>query len=159
MIGFLNFDFRVLICRSATAIWGYKLNEHDMKARTKRFALDVIRLVGTLPKTTEGKAIGNQWVRSGSSVGANYRAACRGTSKADFVSRLGIVEEEADESLLVGNHYRRGNSTRNACGTAAQGSKRDNCNRGGITEDCRRLKMRLSQTHKSTIKTLKSEML
>lgn len=69
-----------------------------MKQRTKRFALDVIRLVAQLPKTTEGRAIGNQLVRSGTSVGANYRAACRGKSKADFVAKLGIVEEEADES-------------------------------------------------------------
>jgi four helix bundle protein len=69
-----------------------------MKQRTKRFALEVIRLVATLPKTTEGRTIGSQLVRSGSSVGANYRAACRGKSRADFISKLGIVEEEADES-------------------------------------------------------------
>jgi four helix bundle protein len=74
------------------------VNEIDMKLRTKRFALDVIRLVAELPRNTEGRAIGNQLVRSGTSVGANYRAACRGKSKADFVSKLGIVEEEADES-------------------------------------------------------------
>ena len=69
-----------------------------MKLRTKRFALEVIRLVAELPKTVEGRAIGSQLVRSGTSVGANYRAACRGKSKADFVAKLGIVEEEADES-------------------------------------------------------------
>ena len=69
-----------------------------MKRRTKRFALDVIQLVSTLPKTTEGRVVGNQLIRSGTSVGANYRAACRGKSKADFISKLGIVEEEADES-------------------------------------------------------------
>jgi len=74
------------------------VNELDMKMRTKRFALDVIRLVARLPKTTEARAIGNQLVRSGTSVGANYRAACRGKSKADFISKLGIVEEEADET-------------------------------------------------------------
>jgi four helix bundle protein len=74
------------------------LNEKEMKQRTKRFALDVIRLVAELPKTVEGRAIGGQVVRSGTSVGANYRAACRGKSKADFVAKLGIVEEEADES-------------------------------------------------------------
>jgi four helix bundle protein len=85
------------------------LNEIDMKLRTKRFALETIRLVVTLPKTLEGRAIGSQLVRSGSSVGANYRAACRGKSKADFISKLGIVEEEADEScywleiLIEGN--------------------------------------------------------
>jgi four helix bundle protein len=80
-----------------------------MKLRTKRFALEIIRLVASLPKTLEGRAIGSQLVRSGSSVGANYRAACRGKSKADFISKLGIVEEEADEScywleiLIEGN--------------------------------------------------------
>ena len=76
------------------------MNERDMKERTKRFALDVIRLVARLPKTTEARAIGNQLIRSGTSVGANYRAACRGKSKADFIAKLGIVEEEADESLF-----------------------------------------------------------
>ena len=69
-----------------------------MKLRTKRFALEIIRLVATLPKTPEGRVVGNQLIRSGTSVGANYRAACRGKSKADFISKLGIVEEEADES-------------------------------------------------------------
>ena len=74
------------------------MNEADMKKRTKRFALDLIRLVSELPKSVEGRAIGGQLVGSGTSVGANYRAACRGKSKADFIAKLGIVEEEADES-------------------------------------------------------------
>ena len=74
------------------------MNEADMKLRTKRFALDVIELVSKLPKTTEGRVVGYQLIRSGTSVGANYRAACRAKSKADFISKLGIVEEEADES-------------------------------------------------------------
>ena len=74
------------------------MNETDMKRRTKRFALDVIQLVSKLPKTTEGRVVGNQLIRSGTSVGANYRAACRGKSKADFIAKLGIAEEEADES-------------------------------------------------------------
>jgi four helix bundle protein len=69
-----------------------------MKLRTKRFALEIIRIVATLPKTIEGRVVGNQLIRSGTSVGANYRAACRGKSKADFISKLGTVEEEADES-------------------------------------------------------------
>lgn len=69
-----------------------------MKLRTKRFAIDVIRLVAELPCTIEGRAIGSQLVRSGTSIGANYRAACRGKSKADFIAKLGIVEEESDES-------------------------------------------------------------
>ncbi len=74
------------------------MNEIDMKQRTKRFALDIIRLVAQLPKTTEGRIVGGQLIRCATSVGANYRAACRGKSKADFISKLGIVEEEADES-------------------------------------------------------------
>ena len=57
-----------------------------------------MRLVAALPKTPEGRAIAGQLVRAGTSVGSNYRAACRGRSKLEFVARLGIVEEEADES-------------------------------------------------------------
>src|ERR1700757_2051484 len=74
------------------------MNKTELKQRTKQFALRVIKLVGALPKTLEGRAIGGQLVRSGLSVGANYRAACRGRSKAEFVAKLGTVEEEADES-------------------------------------------------------------
>ena len=87
------FDLRV--CDSFK---GIIVNETDMKLRTKRFALDVIQLVSKLPKTTEGRGLGNQLIRSGTSVGANYHAACRAKSKADFISKLGTVEEEADES-------------------------------------------------------------
>jgi four helix bundle protein len=74
------------------------MNETELKNRTKQFALRVIKLVVALPKTMEGRAFGNQLVRSGTSVGANYRAACRGRSKAEFIAKLGTVEEEADES-------------------------------------------------------------
>ena len=74
------------------------MTEDELKQRTKRFALRVIRLVRALPKTSEGRAIGNQLMRAGTSVGANYRAACRARSRADFASKLAIVEEEADES-------------------------------------------------------------
>ncbi len=73
------------------------MNEDDLKRRTKQFALRVIKLVDALPKTTAGRAIGGQLVRAGTSVGANYRAACRGRSRADFIAKLGVVEEEADE--------------------------------------------------------------
>ncbi|PYS82253.1 MAG: four helix bundle protein [Acidobacteria bacterium] len=76
------------------------MDEKELKERTKRFSLRVIKLVGALPKTTEGRATGNQLIRSGTSVGANYRAACRGRSKPDFIAKLGIVEEEADESAF-----------------------------------------------------------
>lgn len=76
------------------------MNERELKDRTKQFALRVIRLVAALPKTIEGKAIGRQLVSSGTSVGANYRSACRGRSRAEFVAKLGIVAEEADESAF-----------------------------------------------------------
>jgi four helix bundle protein len=75
------------------------MNSEDLKKRTKLFAVDVIRLVESLPKTKTGNVIGNQLIRSGTSVGANYRAACRAKSKADFINKLKIVEEEADESI------------------------------------------------------------
>jgi len=74
------------------------MTETELKERTRRFALRVIKLIGALPRSTEGRALAAQLVRSGTSVGANYRAACRGRSKAEFISKLGTVEEEADES-------------------------------------------------------------
>jgi four helix bundle protein len=76
------------------------MTEDDLKKRTKLFALRILKLVAALPKTLAGRTIGGQLVRSGTSVAANYRAACRARSKADFISRLGVVEEEADESAL-----------------------------------------------------------
>lgn len=74
------------------------MTPHQMKERTKRFALDVIDLIESFPNTTTGRTIGGQLIRCATSVGANYRAACRARSPADFVSKIGIVEEEADES-------------------------------------------------------------
>ncbi len=71
----------------------------ELKRRTRQFGLRVIRLVEALPKTQTAAVIGRQLVRCGTSVGANYRAACRGKSKADFIAKLGTVEEEADESI------------------------------------------------------------
>ncbi len=70
---------------------------NDLKARTKKFALRIIKLVDSLPKTTSGYNIGKQILRSGTSVGANYRAACLGRSKAEFIAKLCITAEEADE--------------------------------------------------------------
>ncbi len=70
-----------------------------MKRRTKRFALRVMNLVEGLPATNAGRVIGRQLLRSATSVGANYRAACRAKSTADFIAKLAIVEEEADESM------------------------------------------------------------
>ena len=76
------------------------MNEQEMIARTKQFALRIMKLVGALPKTIQGRAIGSQLMRSGTSVAANYRAACRPRSKAEFIAKLGTVEEEADESAF-----------------------------------------------------------
>ena len=75
-------------------------NEPDFKRRTKAFALRILKLVDALPKTTAGRALASQIVRSGTSVAANYRAACRARSTADFIAKMGIVEEEADETLF-----------------------------------------------------------
>ena len=76
------------------------MNEEQMKKRTKEFAKQIIELCRQLPNNREGRLIGNQLFRSGTSVAANYRSACRARSKADFISKLSIVEEEADESLF-----------------------------------------------------------
>jgi four helix bundle protein len=76
------------------------MNADHLKKRTKQFALRVLKLVAALPNTVAGRAIGGQLVRSGTSVGSNYRAACRGRSRAEFVAKLGVVEEEADESAF-----------------------------------------------------------
>ena len=75
------------------------MDPEAMKRRTKQFALRVIRLVESLPRGRTAEVIGRQLLRSGTSVGANYRAACRAKSTADFISKMGTVEEEADESL------------------------------------------------------------
>jgi four helix bundle protein len=75
------------------------MDKHELLARTKTFALRSLKLVDHLPRTTSGRAIGNQLVRSATSVGANYRAACRSRSRAEFAAKLGIVAEEADESV------------------------------------------------------------
>jgi len=72
--------------------------EAQFKARTKRIALETIRLIDDLPQKTSATVIGRQVVRSASSIGANYRAACRAKSKPDFINKLKIVEEEADET-------------------------------------------------------------
>ena len=76
------------------------MDEEELKGRTKQFALRAMRLVRSLPKTIEGKTIAGQLVRSATSGGANYRAACRARSRAEFIAKLGTVEEEADESAF-----------------------------------------------------------
>jgi four helix bundle protein len=76
------------------------MTEQELKDRTKQFALRIMRLVDSLPTTTTGRAIGAQLIRSGTSVGANYRSACGGRSRAEFIAKLGVVKEEADESAF-----------------------------------------------------------
>ena len=76
------------------------MNTEQLKERTKHFGLNVIRLLDTLPPNRTANMISNQLLRSATSVGANYRAACRARSKPDFVSKMGIAIEEADESLF-----------------------------------------------------------
>jgi four helix bundle protein len=75
------------------------MNEEMFKQRTKTLALNIIKLVEKLPKNKTADIIGRQLLRSATSVGANYRSACRGRSVADIIAKLGIVEEEADESF------------------------------------------------------------
>ena len=71
----------------------------DFRQRTVEFGIRVIRLVESLPKTDGTRVIGKQLLRCATAVGANYRAAARGRSRADFIAKMGIVEEECDESL------------------------------------------------------------
>ena len=74
------------------------MTTNEMKARTKSFALRIIKLVESLPSNRTADVIGKQLVRAGTSVAANYRAACRAKSNSDFIAKMGTVEEEADES-------------------------------------------------------------
>jgi four helix bundle protein len=76
------------------------MDAEDLKKRTKQFALRILKLVSALPNNIQGRTVAGQLVRSGTSVGSNYRAACRGRSRAEFVAKLGIVEEESDESAF-----------------------------------------------------------
>ncbi len=84
------------------------MTEREMKQRTKAFALRVLKLIDSLPNSRSGCVLANQLGRSGTSVGANYRAACRSRSTAEMISKISVVEEEADESAfcmeLVGDH-------------------------------------------------------
>ena len=88
------------------------MTTEELKARTKRFALRVMTLVEALPNSVRGRVIANQIMRSATSVGANNRAACRARSRAEFISKIGVVEEEADETafrleLIIESKIRR----------------------------------------------------
>ncbi len=75
------------------------MDKIELKRRTQRFAIDIIKFVEELPAKRSLNVLSNQLLRSSSSVGANYRSACRGKSSADFINKIVIVEEEADESV------------------------------------------------------------
>jgi len=87
------------ISDSITSAYPLTMNANEFKDRTKPFALRVIRLCEALPKSRTADVVGKQLLRSGTSVGANYRAACRAKSPADFIAKMAIVEEECDESI------------------------------------------------------------
>jgi four helix bundle protein len=76
------------------------MTPNELKDRTKRFVIAAIRLCRDLPTTIEGKTVGGQLLRCATSVGANYRASCRARSRAEWIAKLGIVEEEADETMF-----------------------------------------------------------
>jgi four helix bundle protein len=75
-------------------------SSEDLRTRTKRFAIRILRLYRALPAKEEARILGKQLLRSGTSVGANYRAACRARSRAEFIAKLGIVLEESDETVF-----------------------------------------------------------
>lgn len=79
--------------------WVRVRNEREFKERTRRIGLRIVRLVESLPSNRNADVLGRQLLRSGTSIGANYRAACRRRSRKDVVAKLGIVEEEADETV------------------------------------------------------------
>jgi len=72
----------------------------ELKERTKHFAIQIVRLFRSLPKTEEARVIGRQLLRSGTAVAANYRATCRARSKAEFIAKIGVVVEETDETIF-----------------------------------------------------------
>lgn len=76
------------------------MNAQELKNRTKAFALRIAKLAGSFPRTRAGNVVGHQSMKAGTAVAADYRAACRGRSRAEFLAKLGLVEEEADESLF-----------------------------------------------------------
>ncbi len=76
------------------------MTKSELKDRTKAFALRVMKMVDSLPKTEKGRVVTRQILRSGTSVAANYRAACRGRSPAEFAAKLGIALEECDETAF-----------------------------------------------------------
>jgi four helix bundle protein len=101
------------------------MGNENLKQRTKRFALSVIKFVDELPRDRISDVLGRQLLRCGTSVGANYRSACRARSSADFIAKMGIVEEESDESAYwLELFFRCRKSHESANETAAARSRR-----------------------------------
>jgi four helix bundle protein len=99
---FVRLDFGIRISEFGFEL-SFKLwfmNKEELKNRTKQFALRIIKIAESLPETKTGRVIANQIIRSGTSVGANYRSACRAKSTRDFINKLNIIEEEADETMF-----------------------------------------------------------
>lgn len=92
-----DFGMRISECCEANP---HIMDKTELQQRTKQFALRVIRLADALPRTRAGEVLARQILRSGTSVASNYRAACRAKSRADFIAKMGIVEEEADETAF-----------------------------------------------------------
>jgi four helix bundle protein len=76
------------------------MDKAELQSRTKEFALRTMKLVDALPRSRSANAVANQLVRSGTSIASNYRVACRARSRAEFIAKIGVVEEEADESAF-----------------------------------------------------------
>ncbi|HEY4417495.1 MAG TPA: four helix bundle protein [Verrucomicrobiae bacterium] len=76
------------------------MNPNELQQRTKKFGIRIVKLIEALPKNTTTSVMGRQLLRSATSVGANYRAVCRARSRADFVAKLGVVEEECDNPFI-----------------------------------------------------------
>jgi four helix bundle protein len=83
------------------------MNKQELKSRTKAFALRIMEMIDHLPRTVKGRVIANQIMRSATSVAANYRAACRARSTAEFIAKIGTVLEEVDESAFGSNSLQR----------------------------------------------------
>jgi four helix bundle protein len=96
---FHNAEFKMTTNESNKNRIERDLDQNSLKERTKRFALEIIQLVEKLPKGRKADILGRQLLAAGTSAGANYRAACRARSSPDFISKMGIVEEETDESI------------------------------------------------------------
>src|SRR5579862_1654308 len=112
------------------------MDQIELKQRTKTFALRIMKLVEALPKKPAGWAIGKQLIRSGTSVGANYRAACRARSRAEFIAKIGLVEEEADERPSGSKSVRNRVGVSKGCRSPHQRGERPDGDLCPLRDDC-----------------------